>query len=169
MIVFGYLRVLRRCLNFTRRRRLSSKQSHCFAINKTIFNAGWMAWIEAFTLKGFSRFVVSFYDQNALAFESFSFEHHCLKESNLVLWYLGREFDSWVGFIDLFNKTIHVFFIAVPEAVRVVRVTVLPIDGKSLVTDCATNLFFLCERAARVDEEANGKIETETLCDANKN
>ena len=127
-----------------------------------------MAWIEVFILKGFSRFVVSSYDQNALAFESFSFEHHCVEKSNLVLWYLGREFDSWVGFIDLF-KTIHVFFIAVPEAVRAVRVTVLPTDGKSLVTDCAINLFSLCERAARVDEEANGKIETETLCDAKKN
>ena len=85
MIAFGYPRVLGRCLNFTRRRRrLSSKQTHCFDI-ETIFSARWMASIEVFILKGVSRFVVSFDDQNALTFDSFSFEHHCVEESNLVL------------------------------------------------------------------------------------
>ena len=36
-------------------------------------------------LKDFSRFVVSFDVQNGFGFESFSFEHHFVEESNLVL------------------------------------------------------------------------------------
>ena len=37
-------------------------------------------------LEGFSRFVVSFDVQNGLifVFESFSFEHHCVEESNEI-------------------------------------------------------------------------------------
>ena len=36
-------------------------------------------------LKDFSWFVVSFDVQDGFVFESFSFEHHCVEESNLVL------------------------------------------------------------------------------------
>ena len=54
-------------------------------LNETIFNAGWMACIETYMLKDFSRFVVSFDIQNGFVFESFSFEQHCVEESNLVL------------------------------------------------------------------------------------
>ena len=35
--------------------------------------------------------------------------------------YFGREFDGRVGFISLFNKKIHVFFIAVPEGEDIVN------------------------------------------------
>ena len=82
----------------------SSKQSHCFAFTETIFRARWMAWVEMCILKGFSRFVVIFAVQNGFFFLSFSFEHHCVEESNLVLWYFGREFDGRVEFPSFFNK-----------------------------------------------------------------
>ena len=44
-------------------------------------------------LKGFCRIVVSFDVQNGFFFLFFSIEHHRVEESNLVLRYLGHEFD----------------------------------------------------------------------------
>ena len=86
MTVLGKLRVLRCCTNFT---RLSSN-----VVFEELFLSSLIAsplmepfltpgeWHE---LKGFSRFVVSFDVQNGIVFESLSFEHHCVEESNLVL------------------------------------------------------------------------------------
>ena len=57
---------------------------------------------------------MSFDVQNGFVFRSFSFEHHCVEESNLVLWYFGREFDGRVEFVvSLFN--IHARIIVVPQ------------------------------------------------------
>ena len=40
---------------------------------------------ECHELTDFSRFVASFDVQDGFVFESFSFENHCVEESNLVL------------------------------------------------------------------------------------
>ena len=74
-------------------------------------------------LKGFSRFVVRFDVQNGFVFEYFSFEHHYVEESYLVLWYFGREFDGRVEFVSLFNKFTHVFFITAPEGEDIVDIS----------------------------------------------
>ena len=66
---------------------------------KPILTSG--EWHE---LKDFSRFVVSFDVQDGFVFKSFFFEHHCVEESNLVLWYFGHEFDGRVEFVSLFKK-----------------------------------------------------------------
>ena len=71
-------------------------------LNATIFNAGWMASVETYILKDFSRFVVSFDIQNGFVFESFSFEQHCVEESNLFLWYFGLFLMVGWNFFSLF-------------------------------------------------------------------
>ena len=105
-IVLGWPRVLKCCLNFTRLNflkccfwRVSSKQSYCFAFNDTIFYTRWMAWVKMFILKGFSSFVVGFDVRNRFVNESFSFDYY-IEKSNLVLWYLGREFDARVELVS---------------------------------------------------------------------
>ena len=66
---------------------------------------------------------MSFDVQNGFFFESFSFEHHCIEESNLVLRYFGSEFDVRVEFVSSFNKLIHVFFITVPKGEDIVNIS----------------------------------------------
>ena len=81
-----------------------------------------MTSVEMCILKGFNRFVLSFDVQNGFVYDSFSFDHY-IEESNLVLWYFGREFDARVEFVSLFNKMIQVFFITVPEGEDVVNIS----------------------------------------------
>ena len=59
--------------------------------------------------------IISFNVQNGFVFESFSFEHHFVEESNLVLRYFGHEFDDWMEFVSLFNKLMHARIIVVPQ------------------------------------------------------
>ena len=59
--------------------------------------------------------MISLNVQNGFVFESFSFEHHFVEESNLVLRYFGHEFDGRVEFVSLFNKLIHARIIIVPQ------------------------------------------------------
>ena len=77
------------------------------------------------TFKGFSKFAVSFDVQKGFFFESFSFEHHCVEESNFVLLYFGREFDGRVEFVSFFTKLISVFFITVPEGEDIVNISTI--------------------------------------------
>ena len=103
-------------------RRVSSKQSYCFAFNETIFYAWWVARGEVRELEGLGRLVVSFDVQDGIFCESFPFEHCGIEESDLVLWYFGREFDSRVEFVSLLNKPIYVFSVAIPKGESVIKV-----------------------------------------------
>jgi len=103
-------------------RRVSSKQSYCFAFNETIFYAWWMARGEVRWLEVLRRFVVSFDVQDGISCESFPFKHCGIEETDLVLWYFGREFDSRVEIVSLFNKAIYIFSVAIPKGEHVINV-----------------------------------------------
>ena len=88
---FGYPRASRRCLNFVRHSSnvvfeefvLSSRIAS--PLIKPLFYPWRVARSEMGILKGFGRLVVSFDIQDGFCYESFSFEHNCVKESYFVL------------------------------------------------------------------------------------
>ena len=129
MMFSGYPPSMRRCLNFKRPssnvffRRVSSKQSHRFAFNETVFYIWWVTEGEVRKLEGLGRLVMGFDVQDGIFCESFPFKHRGIEKSDLVLWYFGREFDSRVEIVSSFNKPIYLFFIAIPMGENVIYVT----------------------------------------------
>lgn len=70
--------------------RVSPMQSHCVTFNEAVFYALGVAWVQVCILKGVSRLLIGFIVQDGLAFESFASKHHCVEESNCVIWNLIR-------------------------------------------------------------------------------
>ena len=60
-------------------------------------------------LKSSSWLVVGFDVQDGFLCESLSFENYCIKESNFVHLYFGRELYCGMEFVIFFNKKINVF------------------------------------------------------------
>ena len=104
-------------------RRVSSKQSHRFAFNETVFYTWWVTEGEVRKLEGLGRLVMGFDVQDGIFCESFHFKHRGIEKSDLVLWYFGREFDSRVEIVSSFNKPIYLFFIAIPMGENIIYVT----------------------------------------------
>ena len=74
--MFELYKVLFKCFF----RRVGSKQSYCFALNETVFDAWWVARSEVCVLESLGRLVVSVDVQDGVLCECFPFEHCGVEE-----------------------------------------------------------------------------------------
>ena len=61
--------------------------------------------------------------QNGIFCESFLLKHCGIEESDLDLWYFGREFDSRMEIVSSLNKPIYLFSVTIPKGENVINVT----------------------------------------------